>query len=142
MEDETNIVKVAVLEQKVFDLKEIGLKLQEAIERINDVNSNITKMLAVHNERININEQNNQSLYEKVWELSKKIDDNKVDIEKKVDESNKEVSVLKNKFITIISIVLFVGFIINNSTFFGKLLHSPTPQKISLTNACLCAKIV
>jgi hypothetical protein len=142
MEDETNVIKVAVLEQKVFDLKEIVLKLEEAIERINDVNSNITKMLAVHDERINMNEQNNHTLYEKVWELSRKIDSNKIDIEKKVDEVSKEATATKNKIVTITAIILFFGFIISNSSFFGRLLHQTPQPRTSLTNTGLCARIV
>ena len=50
-------VEVAVLKQQVLDLKEIVLKLEEAIERINDVNLNVIKMLAAHEERIIHNEQ-------------------------------------------------------------------------------------
>lgn len=137
MEDETNIVKVAVLEQKVFDLKEIVLKLEEAIERINDVNSNITKMLAVHDERININEQNNHTLYEKVWELSTKIDTNKVEVEEKIQKNVDKISEINNKILIIFGAMTLIGFIIANRAFFGALLQhtlTPSPQPPALTN--------
>lgn len=56
MSEET--VKIAVLEQKLLDFANIVNKLDSAIEKISEVNSNITKMLAVHEERI---EQCNKS---------------------------------------------------------------------------------
>lgn len=45
-------VKLAVLEQKLLDFSNIVHKLDDAIEKLSEVNSNIMKMLAVHNERI------------------------------------------------------------------------------------------
>ena len=42
--------KVAVLEQKVEDLKEIVVKMDSAIEKMGEVNINVSKMLAVHDE--------------------------------------------------------------------------------------------
>lgn len=47
-----DLVKIAVLEQKLVDFTNIVTKLENAIEKISEVNSNITKMLAVHEERI------------------------------------------------------------------------------------------
>lgn len=51
-------IKVAVLEQKVLDFGAVVEKLDAAISKISEVNSNITKMLAVHDEKI---EQCNKS---------------------------------------------------------------------------------
>ena len=50
MSDET--VKIALLEQRVIDFGNILNKLDSAIEKISEVNANITKMLAVHDEKI------------------------------------------------------------------------------------------
>lgn len=137
MEDETNVVKVAVLEQKVFDLKEIVLKLEEAIERINDVNSNITKMLAVHDERININEKNNHTLFEKVWELSEKLDKTKLEVEDKIQKTTDKISEVKTKVLTLMGVITFLGFIVGNRSFFVDVLYQPNPpsQPAGLTNA-------
>ena len=49
MEEE---VKVAVLGQKLEDLKHIVIKIDAAIEKLSEVNTNVIKMLAVHDERI------------------------------------------------------------------------------------------
>ncbi len=51
-------VKIAVLEQKLIDFSNIVYKLDDAIEKLSEVNSNIIKMLAVHDEKI---EQCNRS---------------------------------------------------------------------------------
>ena len=45
-------IRVAVLEQKLEDLKDIIVKIDDAIEKLSEVNSNVTKMLAVHEQSI------------------------------------------------------------------------------------------
>ena len=45
-------IRVAVLEQKLEDLKDIIVKIDDAIEKMSEVNTNVTKMLAVHEQRI------------------------------------------------------------------------------------------
>jgi hypothetical protein len=52
------VVKIAVLEQKLVQFGNIVGKIDNAIEKMSEVNTNITKMLAVHEERI---EQCNRS---------------------------------------------------------------------------------
>ena len=51
-------IKIAVLEQRVSDFNNMFSKIDDAISKLSDVNANITKMLAVHEERI---EQGNKS---------------------------------------------------------------------------------
>ena len=50
-------VKVALLEQKLEDLKDIIVKLDDAIEKMSEVNSNVGRMLAVHEQRITKQEE-------------------------------------------------------------------------------------
>jgi hypothetical protein len=45
-------VKIAVLEQKLTDFAAIVQKLDNAIEKISEVNANLMRMLAVHEEKI------------------------------------------------------------------------------------------
>jgi hypothetical protein len=128
-------VEVAVLKQQVSDLKEIVLKLEEAIERINDVNLNVIKMLAAHEERIIHNEQNDQNLFAKIVELDVKINNNK-------DDLTKEIIGIRTKIIHIVTATVIIGFIISNSEFFGKLLHNENDKKSLLTNPPLYGRIV
>jgi hypothetical protein len=128
-------VEVAVLKQQVSDLKEIVLKLEEAIERINDVNLNVIKMLAAHEERIIHNEQNDQNLFAKIVELEVKINNNK-------DDLTQEIIGIRTKIIHIVTATVIIGFIISNSEFFGKLLHNENDKKSLLTNPPLYGRIV
>ena len=52
------IVKVAVLEQKFADFASIVNKLDDAIQKMSEVNTNVIKMLAVHDERIESGQRN------------------------------------------------------------------------------------
>jgi hypothetical protein len=139
-------IKVAVLEQKVIDLKEIVLKLEDVIERISDANANVVKMLAVHEERINSNEQNNQSVFDKVLELEAKITSNKEQAVKEVGtlktDLTKDINTLRNRLIAIGTGFVVIGFVISNSSFFGKLLNEELPKKTHLTNSGSYAKLI
>ncbi len=71
MDDE---VKVAILEQKQEVLEQFVGKLDSAIEKIAEVNTNVSKMLAVHDERISKQEQTDIVLFSKIDKLRDKID--------------------------------------------------------------------
>ena len=43
-------IKVAILEQKIEYLKHIVVRIDTAIEKLGEVNSNVSRMLAVHEE--------------------------------------------------------------------------------------------
>ena len=67
-------VKVAILEQRLEDVKDIIVKLDSAIEKLSEVNSNVSKMLAVHEERIAKQEETDTILFAKIDKLRDKID--------------------------------------------------------------------
>ena len=133
MPEDSN-VKVAVLEQKVIDLKEIVLKLEEAIERISDVNSNITKMLAVHEQRINTNEENSHNIFQKVWDLSERQEADKIELIDKIASVQTEVKTTRNKVAIAAAVVFIIGFVIQNAAFFEKMLEMVQDKKALLTN--------
>ena len=56
-------IRVAILEQKLEDLKDIIVKIDNAIEKLSEVNSNVSKMLAVHEERITKQEESDSILF-------------------------------------------------------------------------------
>ena len=66
--------RVAVLEQKVEDLKEIVVKMDSAIEKMGEVNINVSRMLAVHDEKISKQEKIDGILFAKIDELRDKMD--------------------------------------------------------------------
>ena len=66
--------EVAVLGQKLEDLKHIVIKIDAAIEKISEVNSSVSKMLAVHEERITKQEEIDTVLFAKIDKLRDKMD--------------------------------------------------------------------
>jgi hypothetical protein len=67
-------VKVALLDQKLEDLKHIVVRIDNAIEKLSEVNSNVSKMLAVHEERITKQEETDSILFAKIDKLRDKVD--------------------------------------------------------------------
>ncbi len=51
-EHEPNGIKLAVLEEKVFNMVEVISKLDDTIEKLSDLSLNVSKMLAVHEEKL------------------------------------------------------------------------------------------
>ena len=67
-------VKVAVLEEKVDHFERLVSKLDSAIEKIAEVNNNVSRMLAVHEERITKQEETDELLFSKVDKFRDKVD--------------------------------------------------------------------
>jgi hypothetical protein len=67
-------VKVAVLEQRLEDLKPVIIKLDAAIEKLSEVNTTVSRMLAVHEERISKQEEIDGILFAKIDKLRDKMD--------------------------------------------------------------------
>jgi len=69
-----NQVKIAVLEQKIEDLKPIVLRIDTAIQKLSEVNTTVSRMLAVHEERISKQEETDTVLFAKIDKLRDKMD--------------------------------------------------------------------
>ncbi len=133
MSQDSDTIQIAVLGQKLEYLKngledfKVGLvKIDEAIEKMSLVNSNIEKMLVIHTERINNQDQ--------------KIDDQeKFDksLYNKIEKLNDRVEALQRKQIFVLGVVVMLIFTINNQNFFKTLLTGhetpaiiePAPKK-------------
>lgn len=95
MNEETNSVKIAILEQRMNDFYNVINKLDSAIEKISEVNTNIIKMLAVHEEKIGQNEKSENLLAKMNDELKASATSDRKDINERVDDLYKEVDDLK-----------------------------------------------
>jgi len=144
-----DLVKIAVLEQRVADLKEIVLKVDDAIEKISQVNINLTKMIAVHEEKFDVREKSERSINRKIDDIYDKMerdhDNVLVEIKKvnntleKVEENldnrltNVEADQTKTnlKLAVVVTGATIIAFIIQNSGFFSRVLSHD--QKL-LTN--------
>ena len=71
MEEE---VKVAVLETRLENFETLVSRLDAAIEKIAEVNNNVSRMLAVHEQRISKQEEIDEVLFDKIDKLRDKMD--------------------------------------------------------------------
>ena len=67
-------VKLDVLDQRLETFEGIVSKLDAAIEKIAEVNNNVSRMLAVHEERITKQEDIDAVLFDKIDKLRDKMD--------------------------------------------------------------------
>ena len=67
-------IKVAVLEERLQNFESVVSKLDAAIEKIAEVNNNVSRMLAVHEERITKQEDIDSVLFDKIDKLRDKMD--------------------------------------------------------------------
>ena len=71
MEEE---VKVAILETRLENFETLVSRLDSDIEKIAEVNNNVSRMLAVHEERITKQEKIDAVLFDKIDKLRDKMD--------------------------------------------------------------------
>ena len=67
-------VKVAVLEERLQNFETLVTRLDSAIEKIAEVNNNVSRMLAVHEQRISKQEEIDEILFDKIDKLRDKMD--------------------------------------------------------------------
>ena len=115
--------KVAVIEEKLIVHEQMMSRIDTAIEKITEVNSNVSKMLAVHEEKINTNEKVDNILFTKIDQLSSKMDSDHNIVLSKIQDLEKKVWIG-------IGIVFCLSFIIQNSNFVGKILTLPVQSSI------------
>ena len=66
--------KIEVVNQKVEDLKPLIHKMESAIEKLRELNTSVSRMLAVHEERLTKQEEIDNVLFTKIDELRNKMD--------------------------------------------------------------------
>ena len=115
--------KVAVIEEKLIAHEQMMSRIDTAIEKITEVNSNVSKMLAVHEEKINTNEKVDDILFTKIDQLSSKMDSDHNVVLSKIQDLEKKVWIG-------IGIVFCLSFIIRNADFVGKILTPPAQSSI------------
>ncbi len=112
-------IKVAILEQKLEDLKDIIVKIDDAIEKLSEVNSNVTKMLAVHEQRITKQEETDSILFTKIDKLRDKVD-------RDYDALITRVQTIEKRVWMAIGAIACITFLVNNTRVIEIL--TPEPQ--------------
>jgi chromosome segregation ATPase len=110
-------IKVAILEQKLEDLKDIIVKIDNAIEKLSEVNSNVTKMLAVHEERITKQEETDSILFAQIDKLRDKTN-------RDYDSIVSRVQMIEKRVWMAIGAIACISFLMNNT----RVIEILTPQ--------------
>ena len=119
---EENQVKLAVLEQKIEDLKPIVLRIDVAIAKLSEVNTTVSRMLAVHEERITKQEKIDELLFTKIDKLRDKMDfDHNLVLSR--------ISGLEKKVWIGMGIVLTISLMFRAGGIFQNIL-TPAPQEV------------
>ena len=117
-------VKLAVLQQKVDDLKPIIFKLDQTIEKLSEVNTTVSRMLAVHEERLSKSEEIDSVLFAKIDELRDKMDSDHNSVLSRLQNLEKKVWM----GIGIVAVVSFLG----QTTWFDL---TPPPEQSKIINS-------
>ena len=112
-------IKVAILEQKLEDLKDIIVKIDDAIEKLSEVNSNVTKMLAVHEQRISKQEETDTLLFNQIDKLRDKVD-------RDYDALVSRVQTIEKRVWMAIGAIACITFLANNTRIIEVL--TPVPE--------------
>jgi|TARA_B100000282_G_scaffold238418_1_gene181014 hypothetical protein len=83
-------VRVALLEERLEHFETFVSRLDSAIEKLAEVNNNVSRMLAVHEERISKQESIDSVLFDKIDKLRDKMDSDH-------DSVTKRLSLLERK---------------------------------------------
>ena len=83
-------IRVEVLEERLANFETLVSRLDSAIEKIAEVNNNVSRMLAVHEERITKQEEIDAVLFDKIDKLRDKMDSDH-------DNTTKRLSLLERK---------------------------------------------
>ena len=112
--------EVAVLGQKLEDLKHIVIKIDTAIEKISEVNSSVSKMLAVHEERITKQEEIDTVLFAKIDKLRDKMD-------RDHDGVMQRIQLIEKRMWIAVGIGIAAAFMFNIPETIKSLTPSPVP---------------
>ncbi len=112
------IVKIAILEQKLTDLKDVVVKIDDAIEKLSEVNINVGKILAVHEQKITKQETADEILFAKIDKLRDKMDSDHNKVLSRIQEIEKRIWIG-------VGVIATLSFIINHSSLVEKFL---TPE--------------
>jgi hypothetical protein len=117
-------VKIAVLEQKIDDLKPIIYKLDKTIEKLSEVNTTVSRMLAVHEERLSKSEEIDSVLFAKIDELRDKMDSDHNSVLSRLQNLEKKVWM----GIGVVAVISFLG----QTTWFDL---TPPPQQSKIVSS-------
>ena len=124
-EKETDSVKLAVLEEKVFNMVEVISKLDDTIEKLSDLSVNVSKMLAVHEEKLDFAK-------ESAAETAKDIDELETRIEIQLDATHARIRSIERRVWMGVGIAFGFALLLQSEIVTGALLNAPRPATIEV----------
>lgn len=106
--------KLAILENKVSMYEKMIEKLDSAIEKISESNATITKMLAVHDEKIDNTIKSDQFIVEMIKKIESESDEDKVVLSERIHKVEEQVDELSRFKWMALGIVTIVAFFVTN----------------------------
>ena len=130
--------KVAILEEKLNSSDQLLAKIENAIDKLIEANSNITRMLAVHDEKLDKQDKIDAVLFEKIdslhRDLTRQTDAIKKGCEGDIMKVNVRLTDLEKKMWTMaggLAIVSLIFSAVGNKVITNLL--TPTPTSIERT---------
>ena len=115
MEDNEVPVRIALSEQKIKDLNVVVIRVNTAIEKLSEVNTSVSRMLALHEERISKQEEIDSILFAKIDQLRDKTDEHHNNLLQRVYQ-------LERKVWTAFGVAVTIAFFVSNyADFFGRI---------------------
>jgi len=98
----TTETKIALLEERLSVYEQMMKKIESAIEKISETSQTISKMLAIHDEKIEQHERADNSLSRLIYEMKEENEDNCKRVSDRIDKIEIEVKeVGKIKWMTV-----------------------------------------
>ena len=89
--DKPQGIPLEVIDQKIEDLKPLIHKMEKAIEKLSELNTSVSRMLAVHEERITKQEEIDTVLFTKIDQLRDKMDLDHNSVLSKIQSLDKKI---------------------------------------------------
>jgi len=109
---EAENVKLAVLEEKVVNLSEVISRLDDTIEKLSSLNVNISRMLAVHEEKFSMNKKIHTELADDFIKLESKMKNCSSDLSSRIASLEKKLFIATG-IMTALMFSLRAGMLIN-----------------------------
>ena len=109
---EAENVKLAVLEEKVVNLSEVISRLDDTIEKLSSLNVNISRMLAVHEEKFSMNKKIHTELADDFIKLESKMKNCSSDLSSRIASLEKKLFIATG-ILTTLMFSLRAGMLIN-----------------------------
>lgn len=122
-EKEPDNIRLAVLEEKLVNTAEVISKLDATIEKLSDLSVNVSKMLAVHEEKL-------EFARESAAETAKEIDELEEKIEIRLEETSKRLLSIERRIWVGVGIALAVTVLVQSPIFEQNVIVDPKPAII------------